>query len=313
MSTRDRWLMAICFLAIHIIWGSTYLAIHYAVETIPPLIVAGLRHVIGGTALFAWCWSRGHRPTAEQWRASIVLGALFFLIGHGALHWAELFVPTGVAALLVATEPVWVVGLASMTPAGSKLSRVGIAGLIIGIAAVALLVRQPQLGIREFFGCVAIVGGAFSWSVGMIYSRSAPLHPFAMMSAAMSLLCGGFLLLGAAVISGSVAHFRVAAVSIQSVEGLVYLAIFGSLTFAAYCWLLARISPVLIATHTYSNPIIAVILGAAIAGEQITPRIFGAAAAIPLSILLVNLGTSPQRHRGHRGARRDLAPHRPAA
>ncbi|PYQ56531.1 MAG: hypothetical protein DMF58_20440, partial [Acidobacteria bacterium] len=140
---RERVLMVLSFLAIHIVWGSTYLAIRYSIETIPPLITAGLRHVIGGSALFAWCWWRGYRPTLRQWQASAVLGVLFFLIGHGSLHWAELVVPSGVAALLIATEPVWVAALSAISVDRLRLNASGIGGLIIGIAAVAILIGKP--------------------------------------------------------------------------------------------------------------------------------------------------------------------------
>ena len=281
---RDRILTVLSFLAIHIVWGSTYLAIHYSIETIPPLITAGLRHIIGGSALFAWCWSRGYRPTVQQWRASAVVGVLFFLIGHGSLHWAELIVPSGVAALLIATEPVWVAALS-----GLRLGRTGIAGLVIGIAAVAVLVERPAntVDTRLMLGSLAVVLGAVSWALGIVYSRKAPLHPMPIMSAAMSLLCGGVLLLGASFVTGSAQTFHIANVSRASALGLTYLTVFGALTFAGYTFLLTRWSPVLVATHTYTNPLIAVALGAAVAGEHVTLRIGVATVAIIVSILLV--------------------------
>lgn len=281
--------MAVCFAAIHIVWGTTYLAIHYAVQTIPPLLVAGLRHTLGGAALFAVCWARGLRPTAVQWRASIVAGILFFLLGHGSLHWAELYVASGAAALFVATEPVWVAVLSALTMREARLSRAAIAGLAIGIAGVGILVGIPRGGggAHELVGSLVIVLGAISWSLGIFYSRSAPLHPSTLMSASMSLIGGGVLLAIASAVTGSLAHFDVGRVTAVSAAGLAYLVVFGSLTFAGYAWLLARCSPVLIATHTYTNPLIAVLLGAAIAGERLTARMAVAGAAILLAIALV--------------------------
>jgi len=294
---RERVLTILSFLAIHLVWGSTYLGIRYAIETIPPLMTAGLRHVIGGSALFAWCWWRGYRPTLQQWRASAVLGVLFFLIGHGILHWAELIVPSGVAALLIATEPVWVAGLSAVTSDRLRLNAFGIAGLLIGIASVALLVGRPEasFNLRLTLVSLAVVASGFAWSIGVIYSRTAPLHPMPIMSAAMSLLCGGVLLIATSFITGSGRTFHVANVSAVSAVALAYLVVFGALTFAGYTWLLTKWPPVLVATHAYTNPLIAVLLGAVIAGEHVTLRIVLAAAAALVSILLVRRGTVPER------------------
>ncbi|HSP16166.1 MAG TPA: EamA family transporter [Thermoanaerobaculia bacterium] len=290
---RDRLLMIVSFLAIHVVWGSTYLAIRYAVETIPPLLTAGLRHLFGGIALFAWCWSRGFRPTKTQWKASLILSLMFFLIGHGSLHWAETVVPSGVAALLVSTEPVWIAALMALFGDRSRLSPYGIGGLLLGIAAVAILVEPPSsAGSALFLGSIVLVVGSLGWALGMMYARTAPLHPAAIMSASMTLICGGVSLLVASALTGSLAHFEVRAVTTRSVLGLLYLLVFGSLTFAAYSWLLTRCSPVLVATHTYTNPLIAVLLGAVIAGERVTPRIILAAAAVVMAILLVRRDTA---------------------
>ena len=285
LAARRSLLTVLSFAAIHIVWGTTYLAIHYAVQTIPPLLTAALRHLLGGAALFAVCWSRGLRPTAVQWRASAVTGILFFLIGHGSLHWAELYVASGTAALFVTTEPVWVALLSART---TRLSPASVAGLIIGIAGVVILVGMPHAhGTLEFLGSIVIVLGAMSWSIGIFYSRSAPLHPSTLMSASMSLLCGGAMLVAAAALSGSLAHFDVGRVTAASASALAYLVVLGSLTFAGYTWLLERWSPVLVAMHTYTNPLIAVLLGAAVAGERLTPRVAVAGAAILLAIALV--------------------------
>ena len=282
---RDRILLILSFLAIHTVWGSTYLGIRYAVETIPPLLTAGLRHVIGGGVLFAWCWSRGYRPTLVQWRASLVLSVMFFLIGHGGLHWAELFVPSGVAALLIATEPVWVAAFLALAGHRSRLSTAGIAGLVIGIGAVAILIERPSnLTNGLFVGSIVVVLGAISWSLGVVYARRAPLHPVPIMSAAMTLICGGVLLVIASAATGTLTVHHV---STRSFLALAYLIVFGSITFAAYSWLLTRVSAVLVATHTYTNPIIAVLLGAIFAGEHITPRVIVAAIAVVFAIVLV--------------------------
>ncbi|MGZ5492935.1 MAG: EamA family transporter [Thermoanaerobaculia bacterium] len=313
---RERILMVLSFVAIHTVWGSTYLAIRYAVETIPPLLTAGLRHVVGGAALFAWCWWRGYRPTARQWRASLVLSVMFFLVGHGSLHWAELVVPSGVAALLVATEPVWVAVLLAIAGYRSRLSSASIAGLGIGVAAAAILVERPSsLGGALFIGSIVVVLGAISWSLGIVYAHKAPLHPNAIMSSSMTLLCGGASLIAASFLTGSMAHFRVSAVAPRSVLALLYLTGFGALTFAAYSWLLTRVSPVLVATHTYTNPVIAVLLGALIAGEHVTPRIVVAAVAVVIAIVLIRRDSTEvvsSLRPEARGPRPGVAPATPA-
>lgn len=288
---RDRVLLVISFLAIHIVWGSTYLAIRIAIETIPPLVVASMRHLFGGALLFTWCWSRGMRPTRAQWRASAILSTMFFLVGHGTLHWAETYVPSGIAALIVSLEPVWVAAFTAMADR-KRMSLLTISGLFLGIAAIALLVGKPESSMdrRAFIASIALVISAITWAAGMLYARSAPLHPVPLMSSSMTLLCGSVWLLIASFASGEAAHVSPSMVSARSLLALSYLAIFGSLTFAAYSWLMTRISLVLVATHAYTNPLIAVLLGALLAAEPLTARIGVAALAVVAAIVLVRFG-----------------------
>jgi drug/metabolite transporter (DMT)-like permease len=291
-SARERFLLVVSFFAIHVVWGSTYLAIRFAIETIPPLLTASARHLLGGSALFLWCWSRGLRPTREEWRASAILATMFFLVGHGALHWAETYVPSGIAALLTSLEPVWIAALTAVVDR-KRMSPPMIGGLLLGIAAVALLVGKPaeSLDRAAFVASIALVLGSLSWAAGMLYARSAPLHPVPLMSSAMTLLCGGGWLLLGAIAKGDVARFHIAEVSTRSLLGLAYLAILGSLTFAGYSWLLTRMSLVLVATHAYTNPLIAVLLGALIASEPLDARVGVSAVAVVMSIVLVRKGT----------------------
>ena len=296
---RERILTILALLGIHLVWGSTYLAIRFAIETVPPLLTAGLRHTIGGAALFAWCWSLGLRPTKLQWPASLILSVMFFLVGHGSLHWAELFVPSGVAALLIATEPVWVAAMMALAGYSSRLSAMGFAGLAIGIGAVAILVQRPSATSSALFiGSLVVVLSAISWSLGIVYSQKAPLHPHAIMSSAMTLLCGGVLLISASALTGSLANFHLANVSLRSGLAVAYLTIFGAATFVGYTWLLGRISPVLVATHTYTNPIIAVLLGAFLAGEEVTSRVIVSGVAVIVAIVLVKRDSMPRKAEG---------------
>lgn len=288
---RDRVLLVISFLAIHLVWGSTYLAIRIAIETIPPLVVASMRHIFGGALLFSWCWSRGMRPTRAQWRASAILSTMFFLIGHGTLHWAETYVPSGIAALIVSLEPVWIAAFTSIADR-KRMSPMTICGLFLGIAAAALLVGKFETSMdrRAFIAAIALIVSAFTWAAGMLYARSAPLHPAPLMSASMTLLCGGAWLLLAAFATGEASQLHPAMITSRSLVAVSYLALFGSLTFAAYSWLLTRVSLVLVATHAYTNPLIAVLLGAFVAGEPLTARIGLAAIIVVAAIVFVRFG-----------------------
>jgi drug/metabolite transporter (DMT)-like permease len=291
--TRARLPLFLAFFAIYVIWGSTYLAIRLAVETMPPLATAGIRQLFAGLVLYAWAGGWKARVTAAQWRASLVVGVLFFLIGHGTLHWAEQVVPSGVAALLVATEPMWI---ALLMPAaqGSRLSPRIIGGLAAGLIGVGLLVPREALvaGSQELWGSSAILVGALSWALGIRYAATAPLPRDPFVRAATTLLCGAALLLAASGLAGEMTRADVRAISARSLFGLAYLIVFGSvITFSAYIWLLERCSPTLVSTHTYVNPIIAVLLGWLLAGEPLTPRILWATGLILAAIVLIRSGS----------------------
>jgi drug/metabolite transporter (DMT)-like permease len=267
-------MVIVAFACIYIIWGSTYLAIRYAVETIPPLFVASFRHLIAGALLFGWRWRRGLRPKREQWFASIVLAVLFFLIGHGTLHWAQQILPSGMAALLVATEPIFVAIIVMVTGRAQKTTSL-LMSVLLGLGGVALIFGADiRTGRAEMLNSLVVLIGTASWSIGMIYSRSAALHPDSHMSAGMSLLAGAVLLFLGGTMTGELASFHLTAISMKSLLSLVYLAIAGSLVaYSAYFWLLKRFAPTLIATHTFVNPLVALALGWAIAGEVLSPRV----------------------------------------
>jgi drug/metabolite transporter (DMT)-like permease len=296
-SRRERMLVLFAFFAIYVIWGSTYLAIRYAVETIPPLFVAGTRHLIAGGLLFAWCWWKGMRQTAAQWRASLILGALFFLGGHGLLHWAELTVDSGLAALLIATEPIMIAVLAAMA-GQARITLPAVGGMLLGLGGVAVLMQSNVNGggNAPLIGSAAVLLGAFLWSLGVIYSGKAKLHPNPVMSAAMSLLCGAVLLMLVGLVLGEGTRLDPAAVSMRSFLGLLYLVFLGSLVaFTAYVWLLQRCSATLVATHTYVNPVVAVLLGWALAGESFTLQSLLAGAAVVVAIMLVGRDSQRQK------------------
>jgi drug/metabolite transporter (DMT)-like permease len=281
------------FIAIYVIWGSTYLAIRYAVETIPPLYTAGLRHLFAGSILLAWCVAKKLKPTAAQLRASVVIGALFFLVGHGTLHWAETRVPSGLASLFIAVEPIFVFGLSSAVARRWRINLPLVAGVLLGLSGVTLLMGRSVLtpGTGMMTGAIAVLIGAFSWSAGIVYSRKSQLSGSPLLLSALSLLSGAVMLLATGTIAGEWQGFSFADVTLRSWLALAYLILFGSvIAFTAYNWLLEHYSPTVVATHTYVNPVVAVLLGWMLAGERITLAFGVAAAMIVGAVVLVDRG-----------------------
>jgi drug/metabolite transporter (DMT)-like permease len=294
-ASNKRLFIVLCFLCVWVIWGSTYLAIRFAVETIPPLYTAGVRHLCAGCILLVWALAKGLRPTRMQIRASVVIGFFFFLGGHGSLHWAEKFVPSGLASLLIAIEPIFVFLLSSAAARTWKLNGMLLAGILMGLVGVGMLVRgtSGEAGHSVTLRSIAILVGAFSWSVGIIYSRRSNLSGSPLLLSALSLLSGAVMLLFAATIAGEERGFSLSQVTRKSWLALAYLIVFGSvITFSAFNWLLEHYSPTLVATHTYINPVVAVVLGWAYGGETLTLRVGVAAALVVLAVVLVDRGTN---------------------
>jgi drug/metabolite transporter (DMT)-like permease len=287
----SRLWMALAFVAIYVVWGTTYLAIRYAVETIPPLLTAGLRHTSAGLILLGLAWSRGFRPRREHWLAGAVLGGLFFLVGHGSLHWAEQYVASGLAALLIATEPLWILLIGAAMRQQNINWRNGL-GLLLGMAGVAILTaREFSLRTSLTWGIVAVLLGAVSWALGVCVSPRLRLPRDAMGRAAVPLLCGAGMLLIAAGASHEFSTIRWSAISLRSVLALAYLIVCGSVVaFAAYSWLLQHCSPALVATHSFVNPLVAVLVGWLWAAEPLSMRVVIATAVILGAIVLIRRG-----------------------
>src|SRR5579863_420732 len=303
--------LALAFAAIYLVWGSTYLAIRYAVETIPPLVTAGIRHTVAGGILLAWACARGYRPRREHWIAGIVLGALFFLVGHGTLHWAEQHVASGLAALLIATEPMFILVLAWMS-GQQKISRLSTMGLVFGVVGVTIL-THAELSSKDtsLIGMLAVLLGSLSWAAGVVISPKLKLPSDALARTAMPLVCGAVMLLATAGLTGEFHALHWSAVSLKSIFGLAYLITFGSIVaFTAYTWLLQRCPPTLVATHTYANPVVAVLLGWLLASEPLTARVVLASVTILGAIVLIRRGertaTSPDSQ-ANRAAQSALA------
>ena len=290
----NRLFVILSFSSIYLIWGSTYLAIRYAVETIPPLYTAGIRHLTAGTILLVWALARGLRPTRAQIRASVVIGFFFFLVAHGLLHSAERVVPSGLASLLIAIEPIMVFLLSSAAARTWRLNGTLLAGILLGLGGVGMLLRgtglEPAPGLT--LGSVTILVSAFSWSLGIVYSRRSHLSGSPLLLSALSLLSGAVMLLVTAMVVGEAKEFQLSQVSLKSALALGYLILFGSvIAFTAYNWLMEHYSPTLVATHTYINPVVAVLLGWAYGGEALTAKVALAATLVVAAVVLVDRGT----------------------
>lgn len=281
------------FGAIYVLWGSTYLFIKWGVETIPPFLLAGARHLIAGTLLYAWVRRQGvARPNAAQWLTCAVVGTLLLVGGNGGVTWAEQRVASGLAALLVATMPLWMVLLDWLRPGGVRPRAGAALGLLMGFGGVTLLVGPTRLGTASVdpFGAAVVVLAALSWATGSLYSRRGRLPGSLLQAAAMQSLSGGAVLWVLATLTGEWTRLDAAHVSAKSLLSLGYLVVFGSLLgFTAYIWLLRVTTVTRVSTYAYVNPVVAVLLGWAFAGEPVSGRMLGATALIVVAVALVIL------------------------
>ena len=303
------------FAAVYIFWGSTYLAIKYAIETMPPFIMAGSRFLLAGGLLFvvSLFTKDFEMPTWRHWRTSLIVGTLLLLGGNGGVVFAEKYLSSSVAALLVATEPFWIVILSWVWLGNGRPTRRVVLGLFTGFIGVALLVvgqDADAAGSSSYYQTLAtasIIVATMCWAAGSIYGLRAPVPRSSLLTAGMQMLAGGAVLMAASVPKGEWASFDVSKISTTSWFGLGYLIVFGSLIgFTAYSWLLKNAQPSMVATYAYVNPVIAVFLGWGIAGESITGQILVGAAFVVTSVILVTMragnekkqeGEEPRRSR----------------
>ncbi len=287
------------FLTVYLVWGSTYLAIRIALETLPPFLMAGARFLAAGGLLYAWARSRGApRPEPAHWRAALVLGALFLLLGNGGVVWAEQRVPSGLAALMVGLTPVWT-ALFEWRAGGERPSAAVAVGLAAGVAGVALLVAPGRLAAGapvDPLGAAACLISSVSWSFGSVRSRGLRLPASPAVAAGLQMLSGGALLAAAGLLDGEAARLHPAAVSARSLLAVGYLVVFGSLVaFTTFTWLLRVSTPSRVATCAYVNPVVAVFLGRVLGGEPLAPRTLLAAAVIVGAVAVITTS------RGRRG------------
>lgn len=285
-------------LSIYVVWGSTYLAIQFAVETIPPFLMAATRNFTAGVILYTWRRLAGDpRPSLLHWRSAAIIGLLLLTGGNGLVSWAEQLVPSGVTSLLVGSVPLWImlVDLVSgyYRQGGSRPGVLAVMGLVAGFGGIALLVGPGQLsgtGQVNLIGAGALLLGSLLWALGSVYNRGAKLPASPLLGTGMEMLAGGLGLFVVGTLAGEWPEVNLAGISTSSLFGLLYLIFFGSLVgFASYTWLL-RVAPItLVSTYAYVNPVVALFLGALIASEVITGRMIIAALIILGSVALITV------------------------
>jgi drug/metabolite transporter (DMT)-like permease len=289
--------VVLAFGVIYVVWGSTYLAIKFAVQTIPPFWMTGARFLIAGSILYAFMRLRGTPPPArEHWVSAASVGALLLVGGNGSLVWSEQRVSSGLAATLLAMIPLWMVLLDSFRKGGPKLTGRVVGGLVIGLAGVGILVGPARLwgsSRVDVLGAAVLMLSAFCWAVGSLYSRGARLPASPFLAAAMQMLAGGVMLIVLGLLfEVHELHWR--AISMRSAAGVFYLIGAGSLLgFTAYIWLLRVVSTSRVATYAYVNPAVAVAIGWAFGGESVSARGLLAAAIIVAAVAMI-LSHRPQ-------------------
>jgi drug/metabolite transporter (DMT)-like permease len=290
------------FAAVYVIWGSTYLAIRFAIETMPPFLMAAVRFLVAGAVLYAWSRGKGApAPARANWLAAAGVGGLMLLGGNGGVVWAEQRVDSGLASLIITTVPFWMVLLDWLRPRGVRPTAMTVTGLAAGFVGVALLVGgapgSEGHGVDRA-GALVLILAALSWSFGSLWSRSAPLPKSPWLSTSMQMLAGGALLLVLSLATGEASRVDLAGVSWRSVLSLLYLVIFGSLVaFSAYVWLLRNATAAAVSTYAFVNPVVAVFLGWAMAGEEVTSRTLLAAAIIIGAVVVITVGRTRTRRR----------------
>ena len=290
-------MMIAAFAAIYIVWGSTYLGIKYAIETFPPFIMAGTRFLFAGAVLYliATRTAEYEKPKAIHWRTSLIVGTLLLLGGNGGVVIAQHYISSSLAALLVATEPFWIVILSWLWLKNGRPDWRVALGLVIGFVGVAMLITGQNIeggflngGFYQWLGTFAVLAAAMSWAAGSIYGLKSPVPKSSLLTAGMQMIAGGAMLLMVSLLKGEWWSFDVAAVSTRSWLAVGYLIVFGSLIgFTAYSWLLKNAQPSMVATYAYVNPVVAVLLGWGIAGESLTAQMLAGAAIVVVSVALV--------------------------
>jgi drug/metabolite transporter (DMT)-like permease len=310
------------FAAVYIFWGSTYLAIKYAMETLPPFLMAGSRFLVAGSILYlvARFSADYEAPRFEHWKTGFIVGTLLLLGGNGGVVIATQYIPSSMTALLVATEPFFIVILSWLWLKGGRPGWKATLGLVIGFAGVWLLISGRTAGgvagtsdAGQWIGIIAVIFGALSWAAGSIYGLKSPVPKSSIQTAAMQMISGSISLLLVGLLRGEWSRFDPSAVSANSLFGVTYLIVFGSLIgFTAYSWLLKNAQPSMVATYAYVNPVIAVLLGWGIAGESLTAQMLIGAFIVVVSVMLITAQKTEKKTEKNKEVHESIGPNRPA-
>ncbi|MBI2947979.1 MAG: EamA family transporter [Verrucomicrobia bacterium] len=287
-----RSLVIAAFAAVYIIWGATYLAIRYAVETIPPFLMGGTRFLLAGAIFYVGLRLTGTpTPAAIHWKHAAIAGALLLGIGNGGLNWAQQRVPSSVAALIIAVTPLWFALLEWLRPKGTRPNVQTILGILVGFCGMMLLVggrHGAHHGMIDPAGVCALLLASLFWAGGSLYIRYTPKPDSALMSVALQMITGGAVLTVLGLLAGETARFNILQISPRSTAGYLFLVFVGSmLGFTSYSWLLKVSTPARLSTYAYVNPVVAVFLGWSIGGETLTPRMLVAAAVVVMGVVVI--------------------------
>ena len=292
---------------VYLVWGSTYYAIRVAIDTMPPLLMASVRFVVAGGLLYAVAVRRGDRradrPRLIHWRSALIIGTALLAVGNGGVTLGEEYVPSSIAALLVATVPLWMALFAHFS-AAERMHPLTALGIVTGLIGVALLLRPGAGGGASPYAMLAVLVSPLCWSAGSLYARRAPLPSRPLVANGMEMLAGGAVLFVAAAAHGELGQVHLHAVSLRSLLALSYLMVFGSIiAFSAYIWVLRHAPTSLVSTYAYVNPLVAVLLGWSLLGEHITRRTLVAAGVILVAVAMI-LTRSARRSRVQRDVNR---------
>lgn len=298
MKSKNNWRIILAFSVIYIIWGSTYLAILFAIKNIPPVLMSGFRFTTAGILLYSWCWIKKEKqPNPSSFAKNAICGVLMLFGGTVAVAWSEQYLSSGIAAIIVTSVPFWFILLDKKQWSFYFSNKIIIAGLLLGFAGVILLVSlgktssvsQAAHG-KQIAGALVIIAGGIAWAIGSLYSKYKPTGNSVLMNAAIQLLVAGVFSFAVSIVTGEERNFSFAKVGTSSFIALLYLIIFGSLiTYLCYLWLLKMRPPAQVSSYVYVNPVVAIILGAIIAGEAITKWQVISLVIIISGVLLINL------------------------
>ncbi len=302
MSKKLRLNIILGLICLYVIWGSTYLAIRFGVETIPPFIMAGFRFLIGGALFYGWAKIKGApNPEKIHWLSALIVGTLLVVGGNGLVNWSEKTLPSGIAALLVAMMPFYMVLFDWIRPNGKRPGWIIMLGLLLGFGGVVFLINPTQVdGISSVdkFGAGLVLAADILWAIGSLYSRSAKQPESHSLFAGMQMIAGGAVALLIGLLMGEFSEFSITALSPLQLWSWVYLTLFGSLAFGVYLWLLKATTPAKVATYAYVNPVIAMFLGSLLAGEELNNWTLWCSAVIILAVVIIITARSREKRNG---------------